>query len=91
MDRLYGLPVRLNDSRAKIPKMQLSPDCPVTPDFRAEVNAWMLDFFGCTLGEYVVPTGTVYRVTEDRAPPFLGVRQVLVMNSETLALIKASM
>ena len=28
------------------PKMQLSQDCPVTPAFRAEINAWMIDFFG---------------------------------------------
>lgn len=28
------------------PKMQLSEDCPVTPEFRKEMNAWMRDFFG---------------------------------------------
>ncbi len=28
------------------PKMQLSEDCPVTPEFRKEMNAWLLDFFG---------------------------------------------
>lgn len=28
------------------PKMQLSADCPVTPQFRIEINAWMLEFFG---------------------------------------------
>lgn len=27
-------------------KMQLSPDCPVTEDFRKEINAWMVEFFG---------------------------------------------
>lgn len=31
-----------------IPKMRLSEDCPVTDDFRAEMNAWMRDFFGVT-------------------------------------------
>lgn len=31
-----------------IPKMQLSKDCPVTDDFRAEMNAWMRTFFGVT-------------------------------------------
>lgn len=30
------------------PRMQLSPECPVTEDFRAEMNAWMVDFFGTT-------------------------------------------
>lgn len=28
------------------PKMKLSPECPVTPDFRAEMDAWLLSFFG---------------------------------------------
>lgn len=28
------------------PKMQLSPDCPVTDDYRADTNAWMARFFG---------------------------------------------
>jgi hypothetical protein len=28
------------------PKMVLSDDCPVTPEFRAEINLWMLGFFG---------------------------------------------
>ncbi len=40
------------------PKMQLSEDCPVTPDFRAEVNAWMLEFFG-TVTENLVPDNQV--------------------------------
>ncbi|PJO39856.1 hypothetical protein CTI10_001320 [Delftia acidovorans] len=31
-----------------IPKMQLSEGCPVTPEFRIEMNAWMRDFFGVT-------------------------------------------
>lgn len=31
-----------------IPKMQLSADCPVSPDVRAETNAWMIKFFGVT-------------------------------------------
>lgn len=28
------------------PRMQLSDDCPVTPEFRKEMNQWMADFFG---------------------------------------------
>ena len=28
------------------PKMQLSSGCPVSDPFRAEINAWMIDFFG---------------------------------------------
>lgn len=28
------------------PKQQLSDDCPVTDEFRAEFNLWMTEFFG---------------------------------------------
>lgn len=28
------------------PKMQLAYSVPVTPEFRAEVNQWMIEFFG---------------------------------------------
>jgi hypothetical protein len=39
-----------------LPKMQLSEDCPVTPAFRAEINQWMIEFFGIT---NIVPDGQV--------------------------------
>lgn len=42
-----------------IPKMQLSEDCPVTPDFRVEMNAWMREFFGVTR-ENIVPDGETF-------------------------------
>lgn len=39
------------------PKMQLSIDCPVTPEFREETNAWMIRFFGM---DNLIPDGEVY-------------------------------
>jgi hypothetical protein len=39
-----------------IPKMQLSEDCPVTPELRIEVNLWMIEFFGTT---NIVPDGQI--------------------------------
>lgn len=30
----------------RIPKLQLSPDCPVSDEVRKETNAWMIKFFG---------------------------------------------
>lgn len=36
------------------PKMKLSPDVPVTDEFRSAFNTWALEFFGVT---YVVPKG----------------------------------
>lgn len=43
------------------PKLKLSPSCPVSDAFRAEMDAWLLDRFGVdpeTLGKAViVPNG----------------------------------
>ena len=39
------------------PKMKLKPGL-CSPEFEAEMNLWLLDFFG--LAEPVVPRGTVY-------------------------------
>ena len=46
-----GMPVYISPDR---PKMQLSEDCPVTPDFRVYINKWLLEFFGV---ENSVPDG----------------------------------
>lgn len=40
------------------PRMQLSEDCPVTPDFRVEMNQWMSRFFGVVP---LIPDGTVWQ------------------------------
>ena len=32
--------------RQPAPKMQLAYNVPVTPEFRAQVNKWMIEFFG---------------------------------------------
>lgn len=42
---------------ADFPKMQLSIDCPVTPEFRDETNAWMIRFFGM---DNLIPDGEVF-------------------------------
>lgn len=31
------------------PKLKLSPACPVSDEFRAEMDAWLLDMFGAEL------------------------------------------
>lgn len=55
MSFLLGFQVIVSPDR---PKMQLSKDCPVTDDFRREINMWMLSFFGTTNlvpdGQYIV-------------------------------------
>jgi len=40
-----------------VPKMQLSEDCPVTPEFRKSMNAWMREFFGV---DCVVPDDMLF-------------------------------
>lgn len=52
-----GLQVNVTEDR---PRMQLSEDCPVTEEFRAETNAWMVSFFGTT---NTIPDGIVYQNT----------------------------
>lgn len=42
---IYGMPVVVTPD---YPKMVLSEDVPVSPEFRREINLWMLGFFGTT-------------------------------------------
>ncbi|MDH0774784.1 hypothetical protein N5C96_15405 [Delftia tsuruhatensis] len=43
MTSFLGLKVLISPDT---PKLQLSEGCPVTPEFRVEMNAWMREFFG---------------------------------------------
>lgn len=52
--RFNGLPVHIVPD---IPKMRLAEDCPVSDTFRAEVNQWMVEFFGTT---NIMSDGTVH-------------------------------
>ena len=55
---LYGLKVTISPDR---PKMVLSEDCPVTPEYREDTNRWMLRFFGTT---NLIPDGSVYQTSD---------------------------
>lgn len=44
-ETIFGMNVMINPIPPQ-PKMTLSLNVPVTEKFRAEVNAWMLEFFG---------------------------------------------
>lgn len=57
LNTLYGIPVQVIPDR---PRMQLSEDCPCTPEYRVELNAWMLAFFGTT---NMIADGQVLHVT----------------------------
>lgn len=52
---IYGLSVFVNDTRSA--NRTLAKDVPVSPEFRIEVDKWMLEFFGSTP---LIPDGTVY-------------------------------
>lgn len=41
------------------PKQQLAEDVPVSPEFRKDINAWMIDFFGVW---NIVEDGQVFNV-----------------------------
>ena len=68
LKRIHGLDVVISSD---YPKMQLSKDCPVTPEFRAEINAWMVEFFGVS---NVCPDGQFYVIEA---------HQQIVMNQRT--------
>ena len=47
IDRLFGMPlVESALIPERVPRVQLRHDVPCTDAFRAEMNAWLLDFFG---------------------------------------------
>lgn len=54
MNSIFGMKVI---EAPRKPKMQLSADCPVTDDFRKEMNDWLIEFFGY---ESFVPINTAY-------------------------------
>lgn len=59
-----------------MPKMTLAKDVMVSPKFRAEIDAWMLGFFGTT---NLIPDGQTYHM------PSIN---VLTMNPRTYASFK---
>lgn len=52
---LFGMKIIVNDTR--FPNRTLAKDVPVSPEFRVEVDKWMLEFFGSTP---LIPDGTMY-------------------------------
>lgn len=77
----YGMRIVITQDR---PKMQLSEDCPVTPEFRVEMNKWMLDFFGV---DNLVPDGQVLKQTD----PNNMLRSVAYMNERTYIQLQKAM
>jgi hypothetical protein len=55
---LFGMQVVISPD---VPKMRLSRDCPVSPEFRLEMNDWMLSFFGTT---NLVADGQVFKTPD---------------------------
>lgn len=52
---LFGMKIVVNDTRS--PKRTLAKDVPVSPEFRLEIDKWMLEFFGSTP---LIPDGAMY-------------------------------
>ena len=53
---LHGINITVSPDR---PKMTLAEAVTVSPEFRAEINAWMLEFFGTT---NLIPDGQTYHM-----------------------------
>lgn len=58
---LFGYPVIEIEDRY-VPVIQLRADCPVSDEFRCEMNQWLLDTFG-TRDVSTVPKGIIYQTT----------------------------
>ena len=71
---LFGMKIVVNDTR--LPKRTLAKDVPVSPEFRLEVDKWMLEFFGSTP---LIPDGTMYEM-----------QGMQVCNAKTFAMIKGA-
>lgn len=65
MHTIDGVKIYISQDSVR-PKMQLTEGCPVTPDFRIEMNAWMLEFFG-TVTENLIPDGQAWASREHGA------------------------
>lgn len=74
--RLFGLAVHVSPDT---PRMRLAEDCPCTPEYRVELNAWMLEFFGTT---NMLKDGEVLEVSWPS--------QHLLMNPRTFAKLQAA-
>lgn len=72
-----GLSIRICEDDVR-PKMQLSEGCPVTPEFRVEMNAWMREFFGAEVSN-LLPDGQTYHMVATGE---------LYMNRRTFAQLK---
>lgn len=58
------------------PKRQLAADCPVSPEYRVEVDRWMVEYFGLTnviedgdyrvVGETILMNHRTYQSLRDR-------------------------
>lgn len=69
MRTFMRLDIRISEILAGQPRMTLSEKVPVTPEFRAEINAWMRQFFGKTENRVIsVPAkNEIYMCSEDYA------------------------
>lgn len=72
---LFGIKIVIAPDR---PKMQLAPGDYVTPEFRKEIDAWLVEFFGMT---NLIPDGEILSIPNHGA---------VHMNPRTFAKVKAA-
>ena len=60
------------------PKLKLSPDCPVSDEFRAETDAWLIERFGFRDAP-ISPPGRAYLIGDEivvHAEDMVGLRSI---------------
>lgn len=62
MNTLMGMEVQISPLCTK-PRMTLSEEVSVTPEFRDHMNKWMIDFFGCDETMYTFTNPLTNRLT----------------------------
>ena len=75
VQQFNGLKIQISPD---LPKMQLSEDCPVSDEFRADINDWMKQFFGYS---NIIEDGQILTTFAEQ-------QQLLIMNPRTYALFK---
>ena len=55
-----GVTVICNPVLDTIPRMTLSEDVTVTPEFRREMNKWLVEFFGYKSDLYIIENNVAY-------------------------------
>lgn len=61
--RLGGLRFIVSNALPQVPKLKISPECPCSPEFRADMDAWLVERFGYTDTAFIFDSKVAGRMT----------------------------